>query len=576
MAGGVGAGGGGEALPAFGAWGGSAGAAAAVSGVAAVAAGVTPVAGFEAADWLGAVSDALGATDPGLVDPDLTMSVAGLIRFAGKNRSGLDAGRLLGCLDLLARIGNQAESLASVVAEEAQRKGAAAKAEGLDVESHLKLASSIPAAQAKRLLEQGRAWRPFDVVRRAAETGVMAPAQAGAVAKELRDFPTDVLGDRALREAEAELVDEAARLGARALAAKARKLVDSARRQAGVGGGRRDRLNLDREKAHKERFLSFRRDGQAMVINGRCPVEEGIRIKRRLEGAALAARRERTDPRNGGSRDNAAGGLWDPTAGGAEGPEPFGASLMDALVAVTDSYPEGGAPLKAGRPARVVVTMTKDQVGSPAPTGVLEETGEELAPEALNQLLCGAEWIGVLVGSFGEPLDVGRTTRGIPPAIRTALSQRDGGCIFPGCGMGPEGCEAHHLRKWVLGGNTSLTNLVSVCHRHHRILEPAIKLPDGSPWFPGCDDPTRWRAEIDPVHHHPVVIPPDRVDSERKPMLNDRIRIRLEASGAIAKGARNSRLRETPDQGPRARENSAPVTATATEAAIATAGAGAR
>ena len=32
-----------------------------------------------------------------------------------------------------------------------------------------------------------------------------------------------------------------------------------------------------------------------------------------------------------------------------------------------------------------------------------------------------------------QPLEVGRTSRGVQPAQRTALAVRDGGCVFPGC-----------------------------------------------------------------------------------------------------------------------------------------------
>jgi hypothetical protein len=39
----------------------------------------------------------------------------------------------------------------------------------------------------------------------------------------------------------------------------------------------------------------------------------------------------------------------------------------------------------------------------------------------------------VLGGAPTQPLDVGRTTRVVQPAQRTALAVRDGGCVFPGC-----------------------------------------------------------------------------------------------------------------------------------------------
>ena len=56
----------------------------------------------------------------------------------------------------------------------------------------------------------------------------------------------------------------------------------------------------------------------------------------------------------------------------------------------------------------------------------------------------------------GSILDVGRKTRTISPALRRALIERDGGCRFPGCRAGR--CDAHHLKHWADGGETSLDN----------------------------------------------------------------------------------------------------------------------
>jgi hypothetical protein len=39
----------------------------------------------------------------------------------------------------------------------------------------------------------------------------------------------------------------------------------------------------------------------------------------------------------------------------------------------------------------------------------------------------------VLLGSNGQPLDIGTLSRSIPPPMRRALVHRDGGCRFPLC-----------------------------------------------------------------------------------------------------------------------------------------------
>ncbi|HEV3465363.1 MAG TPA: DUF222 domain-containing protein, partial [Actinomycetota bacterium] len=68
-----------------------------------------------------------------------------------------------------------------------------------------------------------------------------------------------------------------------------------------------------------------------------------------------------------------------------------------------------------------------------------------------------------LGGAPTQPLDVGRATRVVQPAQRTALAVRDGGCVFPDCSRPLAWCEAHHLVHWVDGGLTDLANLVLLC-----------------------------------------------------------------------------------------------------------------
>ena len=92
-----------------------------------------------------------------------------------------------------------------------------------------------------------------------------------------------------------------------------------------------------------------------------------------------------------------------------------------------------------------------------------------LPAKTMRRLSCDASLVTVVEDSEGNVLNVGRKTRSIPPAIRRALTVRDQGCRFPGC------CEsrfvdAHHVRHWCDGGETSLDNLVLLCRYHHRLL----------------------------------------------------------------------------------------------------------
>jgi hypothetical protein len=76
----------------------------------------------------------------------------------------------------------------------------------------------------------------------------------------------------------------------------------------------------------------------------------------------------------------------------------------------------------------------------------------------------------VLGGAPTQPLEVGRTTRVVQPAQRSALAVRDGGCVFPNCTRPLAWCEAHHLRHWLHGGPTDLANLALLCRAHHRAV----------------------------------------------------------------------------------------------------------
>jgi hypothetical protein len=90
-----------------------------------------------------------------------------------------------------------------------------------------------------------------------------------------------------------------------------------------------------------------------------------------------------------------------------------------------------------------------------------------LAAETARRLACDASVVTLIEDPEGEPLNVGRRTRSIPPAIRRALAARDRGCRFPGC-THARYVDGHHIRHWAQGGETSLSNLLTLCRFHHR------------------------------------------------------------------------------------------------------------
>ena len=69
-----------------------------------------------------------------------------------------------------------------------------------------------------------------------------------------------------------------------------------------------------------------------------------------------------------------------------------------------------------------------------------------------------------------DVLYVGRELRTAPPRLRRALEARDRHCQAPGCRRHPRRCNAHHVRHWQDGGDTTIANCLLLCERHHRAL----------------------------------------------------------------------------------------------------------
>jgi hypothetical protein len=154
-----------------------------------------------------------------------------------------------------------------------------------------------------------------------------------------------------------------------------------------------------------------------------------------------------------------------------------GGALVRAAIDALDRPAPGDGRTAAQRRADALVELATRQlqggelpaVGGQRPHLTITATAETLRrrPGAPAGEM---SWAGPVVGAGGEPLDVGRTVRTIPPAIRRALVVRDGGCRFPGCDRPPEWTNAHHLEHWADGGETRLDNLVLLCRHHHRAV----------------------------------------------------------------------------------------------------------
>jgi hypothetical protein len=165
---------------------------------------------------------------------------------------------------------------------------------------------------------------------------------------------------------------------------------------------------------------------------------------------------------------------------------PTAAALPTNTTGPTSST---GATSSAGQAGAVGRDDAGDQPGWWTGAGWARQalTGEAawgavLGPDAVRRIACDASVVRVVLDPAGQPLDVGRRTRVVPPAIRTALTVRDRGCAYPGCERGPQWTDAHHVRHWADGGSTSLDNLVLLCRQHHRAVhEGRTSLPHAPP-----------------------------------------------------------------------------------------------
>ncbi len=114
------------------------------------------------------------------------------------------------------------------------------------------------------------------------------------------------------------------------------------------------------------------------------------------------------------------------------------------------------------------LVLTMDHQDLCTGTGVATTPdGSTLPASAVRRLACDAKIIPMVLGADSLPLDIGRTSRTVPPQIRIALNHRDKHCQAPGCDRPASWCDAHHVIHWIDGGKTALVNLILLCRRHH-------------------------------------------------------------------------------------------------------------
>jgi hypothetical protein len=227
-----------------------------------------------------------------------------------------------------------------------------------------------------------------------------------------------------------------------------------------VRGYRRalDAEELSREAVQqRDQHLWFHTEPDgSMTIRGRVPAEVGALFKRALEAALDSLPIPENVPAG--------------TFSEREDLHRSRQRRVEALATMAESYLATGPRDLSGSDRQQIVVHVDAETLRHSQAGRCElEHGPSIAAETARRLSCDCSVVRIIEDAKGEPLDVGRRTRTIPPGIRRALRARDKGCRFPGCTF-KRYVDGHHVKHWVHGGETKLSNLVTLCRFHHRLV----------------------------------------------------------------------------------------------------------
>ena len=145
----------------------------------------------------------------------------------------------------------------------------------------------------------------------------------------------------------------------------------------------------------------------------------------------------------------------------------------DALVEVARGFLAGGSEANSSTSDHYQVMVHVDEAAlreQASPCGC-----SDYPIESVRRLLFDTSMIPVVEDNQGIPLNVGRKQRVVSPSMKRALRGRDKCCRFPGCDH-QQWLDAHHVKHWIDGGETSMANTLLLCGRHHRPANSARRL----------------------------------------------------------------------------------------------------
>jgi len=283
-----------------------------------------------------------------------------------------------------------------------------------------------------------------------------------------------------------------------------------------------DRKAEARETAerHRARALHVYQDEDGMVVvRGRLEPEAGAVLMQ-----ALAAARETLYP-PARRPDTVAPDTATRTGLLVDGDPPtWGQQQADALTLVAETALHHGMDAgAAGERYQVVVHVDAVVLSDADAAGQSVLDGARVSAETSQRLACDASRVVMRHDQNGNTTEVGARTRTIPAALRRALHHRDQGCRFPGCGS--RFGQGHHIRHWAHGGPTTLSNLATLCRRHHRAVhEEGYQLTRDANGDLSFRTPQGWMLAAVPATS---AVAPDPVEELRA--RNDAVGLRIDA-----------------------------------------------
>jgi hypothetical protein len=232
------------------------------------------------------------------------------------------------------------------------------------------------------------------------------------------------------------------------------------------------------DQRDQRELISYQDSDGMWVIHARLPAEEGSLVVKAIEAVANPVQAEKREQKLQQIKNVSAetfSELEERTS------ETFPQSRADALVAMAEHFlathdNKGDLhALKASERCQVMLhvdinTLRAQQQQSDSDTACCHLDNKPwLSRKTARRLACDASLVTVLEDSAGKVLNIGRRARTVPASIRRALSIRDEACRFPGC-RESKYVDAHHIKHWADGGETSLDNLMTLCRYHHRGL----------------------------------------------------------------------------------------------------------